>query len=312
VLALDEDLTEVVALGHDLGHPPFGHSGEDALTRVMAPFGGFDHNGHAIRILSEIEVRTPAWNGLNLSWETLEGLAKHNGPVPAPGWALAEADTGFPLELGSHAGLEAQVAALSDDITYNAHDLDDGLRAGLLDLDAVRAAVPLVDRLWADVLNRWPGEARLSRLVPHLVRDLIGVMVDGLLEETRSRLAQLDPADADAIRSAERPTAAFPDALLADMAPLRAHLLDAMYTHPSVVAIRRPAEQVVEELFQCFHADRRLLPARWADTCSTAGETPRPERIICDFIAGMTDRYAIQRHRELTGLDVMPASARFF
>jgi dGTPase len=311
ILALDEDLTEVVALGHDLGHPPFGHSGEDALERAMAPFGGFDHNGHSIRILSAIEVRTPAYDGLNLSWETLEGLAKHNGPISEPGWALAEADQSFPLDLHTHPGLEAQVAALADDIAYNAHDLDDGLRAGLLDLDAVRAAVPLVDSLWADVLHRWPGETRASRLVPHLIRDLIGQMAEALLAETRDRLRAQDPATADDIRMAGRPTAAFPPAMVRDLQPLRAHLRSTMYTHPSVLAIRQPAEQVVAELFTCFAADPGLLPPRWAAQCAETGGTPWRERIICDFIAGMTDRYAIRRHRDVTGRSIMPADGPF-
>jgi dGTPase len=309
-LGLDEDLTEVVALGHDLGHPPFGHSGEDALARAMAPFGGFDHNGHAIRILTRLEVRTPAWDGLNLSWETLEGLAKHNGPVARPGWALALADADFPLDLSSHAGLEAQVAALADDIAYNAHDLDDGLRAGLLDLEAVRAAVPLVDALWADVLRRWPDETRASRLVPHLIRDLIGVMVDGLLGETRRRLDVAAPFDADAIRQAGQPVAAFPESLVLDLMPLRAHLKAAMYTHPSVVAIRGAAEQVIEDLFHALVADPSLLPPRWREACGKSAE-PWRQRIVCDFIAGMTDRYAIGRHREILGASPMPAGAPF-
>jgi dGTPase len=309
-LGLDEDLTEVVALGHDLGHPPFGHSGEDALARAMAPFGGFDHNGHAIRILTRLEVRTPAWDGLNLSWETLEGLAKHNGPVARPGWALALADADFPLDLSSHAGLEAQVAALADDIAYNAHDLDDGLRAGLLDLEAVRAAVPLVDALWADVLRRWPDETRASRLVPHLIRDLIGVMVDGLLGETRRRLDVAAPRDADAIRQAGQPVAAFPESLVLDLMPLRAHLKAAMYTHPSVVAIRGAAEQVIEDLFHALVADPSLLPPRWTEACGKSAE-PWRQRIVCDFIAGMTDRYAIGRHREILGASPMPAGAPF-
>ncbi|MFN3370408.1 MAG: deoxyguanosinetriphosphate triphosphohydrolase [Sphingomonadaceae bacterium] len=312
VLALDEDLAEVVALAHDLGHPPFGHSGEEALTRAMAPFGGFDHNGHAVRILTLIENRTPEHDGLNPSWEVLEGIAKHNGPVSSPGWALAEADADFPLDLESHAGLEAQLAALADDIAYSAHDLDDGLRADLFDLDAVTAEVPLVDGLWRDVLRRWPNEARRSRLRPQLVRDLIGVMVDDLLAETRRRLAEQRPGSVAEIRAAGRPTAQFTAGLTADLAPLRAFLRRAMYFHPSVQRIRGPAERIVEELFQLFEADPARLPARWAEAVAARPEGPWPARIAGDFIAGMTDRYAIRKHRELTGTSPLPPDASQF
>ncbi len=310
VLAIDEDLAEVVALGHDLGHPPFGHSGEDALEHAMSPYGGFDHNGHAIRILSLLEARTPAHDGLNLSWEVLEGLAKHNGPVAVPGWALRAQDQAWPLELQSFAGLEAQVAALADDIAYNAHDLDDGLRAGLLDLEAVCAAVPLVDALWREVKARWAGEARLNRLVPQLVRDLIGAMVDSLLAETRGRLAALQPRSVEEIRAAGQAMAGFTPAMLEALAPLRAYLMRTMYTHASVKRIRGPAEQIVEELFSMLHADPGALPDRWRDRCE-AEEEPWRARIVGDYVAGMTDRFAIREHRRLTGRTVMPDDAGF-
>ena len=310
VLAIDEDLAEVVALGHDLGHPPFGHSGEDALQRAMAPYGGFDHNGHAIRILTLLESRTPAHDGLNLSWEVLEGLAKHNGPVPVPGWALAAQEGQWPLDLTSFAGLEAQVAALADDIAYNAHDLDDGLRAGLLKLDAVCAAVPLVDVLWRAVKTRWPGETRSSRLIPQLVRDLIGAMVDSLLAETRANLAELQPGSVEDIRAAGRPMAGFTPALLAELAPLRAYLMQTMYTHQSVKRIRAPAEQMVEELFAGWHANPGDLPDRWRDRCE-AEEEPWRARIVGDYVAGMTDRFAIREHKRLTGRDIMPDGSLF-
>ena len=310
VLAIDEDLAEVVALGHDLGHPPFGHSGEDALERAMSPYGGFDHNGHAIRILSLLEARTPAHDGLNLSWEVLEGLAKHNGPVAVPGWALRAQDQAWPLELQSFAGLEAQVAALADDIAYNAHDLDDGLRAGLLDLEAVCAAVPLVDALWREVKARWAGEARLNRLVPQLVRDLIGAMVDSLLAETRGRLAGLQPRSVEEIRAAGQAMAGFTPGVLEALAPLRAFLMRTMYTHASVKRIRGPAEQIVEELFSMLHADPGALPDRWRDRCE-AEEEPWRARIVGDYVAGMTDRFAIREHRRLTGASPMPDESFF-
>lgn len=310
-LGLDEDLTEVVALAHDLGHPPFGHSGEEALTRAMAPHGGFDHNGHAVRIVTTLENRTPDHDGLNLSWEVLEGIAKHNGPVAAPGWALAEADADFALDLGSHPGLEAQVAALADDVAYNAHDLDDGLRADLFDVDEACDAVPLVAALWRDVRRRWPAETRRSRLRPQLVRDLIGVMVESLLAETRARLAETAPADADAVRAAGRPLAAFTPDMLAELAPLRAFLRRAMYTHPSVQRLRAPAEQVVAELFHVLVENPARLPPRWAEQCLQGDASWRP-RITGDYVAGMTDRYAIRKHRDLTGASPMPEGALFF
>jgi len=313
VLALDEDLAEVIALGHDLGHPPFGHSGEDALTLAMAPYGGFDHNGHAIRIVSLLESRTPAYDGLNLSWEVLEGLAKHNGPVTSPGWALADQDRRQSLELGSHPGLEAQVAALADDIAYNAHDLDDGLRAGLLNLEQTCAEVPLVDALWRQVKAQWPGETRASRLVPHLTRDLIGVMVESLLAETSARLAETQPRSVEDVRAAGRPLVAFAPAMMEAIGPLRRHLLQAMYTHPSVTRLRKPAEKVVTELFQALHTDPSQLPSRWAEQLQgEAGEEPWRARTTGDYVAGMTDRFAISEHRRLTGRSPMPDDGLLF
>jgi len=311
-LGLDEDLTEVVALAHDLGHPPFGHSGEDALTRAMAPFGGFDHNGHAVRILTVLENRTPDHDGMNPSWEVLEGIAKHNGPVLAPGWALAAANAAFDLELSTHAGLEAQVAALADDIAYNAHDLDDGLRADLIELDEACAEVPLIDTLWRAVLARWPRETRRSRLRPQLIRDLIGVMVESLLAETRDRVARIAPKSATDIRLANRPTADFTPAMISDIAPLRSFLKRAMYLHPDVQRLREPAEQIVADLFEQLANCPFRLPDRWAEQCRMQKDSPWPERITGDFIAGMTDRYAIRKHRELTGCSPMPEAERFF
>jgi dGTPase len=309
-LALDEDLAEVVALGHDLGHPPFGHSGEDALERVMAPYGGFDHNGHAIRILTSLETRTPAYDGLNLSWEVLEGLAKHNGPVAFPGWALERQEALWPLELDSWPGLEAQVAALADDIAYNAHDLDDGLRAGLLELDEVCAEVPLVDTLWRAVKARWPGETRRHRLVPLLVRDLIGEMVEALLGQTSTNLREVAPRSVDEVRGCGRPLAAFRPDMLDALAPLRAFLMRTMYTHASVKAIRGPAERVVQELFDRLHTRPDELPERWQETIATQ-EEPWRARITGDYVAGMTDRFAIREHRRLTGRAVMPSESLF-
>jgi dGTPase len=305
VLALDEDLTEALALAHDLGHPPFGHSGEDALEAAMAPWGGFDHNAQALRIVTRLECRYPGWDGLNLNWETLEGLAKHNGPVLAPGWAMQEIDADWPLDLKSHAGLEAQVAALADDIAYDNHDLDDGLRAGLFTLDEIAAEVPFVAGTLAGVLRRWPGVTARRRLVPELVRAQIGRMTDDLLAETRRRLAEVRPADAAAVRAAGRPLAALSPAMAAETAALKRFLRQRMYTHPRVAALRDPSVEVVTQLFAALHACPEELPADWQ---AALPETePARARHVGDFVAGMTDRYALRCYERLVGPSPLPS-----
>jgi dGTPase len=206
-LGLNEDLTEALCLAHDIGHPPFGHSGEDALQAAMVEAGGFDHNAHTLRLLTRLETPYPLHPGLNLSWETLEGLAKHNGPIETPPWALAEADAEFPLDLRTWPSLEAQVAAISDDIAYDNHDVDDGLRAGLFSIDQL-LAVPFVARHWDAVRRRYPG-VEASRLAPELVRDQIGRMVRDVLEETERRLGEAGVASADDVRAAGRALAGF-------------------------------------------------------------------------------------------------------
>ena len=305
VLALDEDLTEALALAHDLGHPPFGHSGEDALEAAMAPWGGFDHNAQALRIVTRLECRYPGWDGLNLNWETLEGLAKHNGPVLAPGWAMQEIDADWPLDLASHAGLEAQVAALADDIAYDNHDLDDGLRAGLFTLDEIAAEVPFVAETLAGVLRRWPGVTARRRLVPELVRAQIGRMTDDLLAETRRRLAEVRPADAAAVRAAGRSLVGLSPAMAAETAALKRFLRQRMYTHPRVAALRDPSVEVVTQLFAALHACPEELPADWQ---AALPETePARARHVGDFVAGMTDRYALRCYERLVGPSPLPA-----
>lgn len=308
-LGLDEDLTEVLALAHDIGHPPFGHSGEDALTATMAPYGGFDHNGHAIRILTRLESRTPAFAGLNLCWETLEGVAKHNGPVAAPGWALAEYDREQSLELDTYASLEAQVASLSDDIAYNAHDLDDGLRSGLIDIDQATAEVPLLADGWAAVKRRWPMETRRGRLVPELIRDLIGLMVSGLLSKTRELLRSAAPESADAVRHAGQPLVCFPDDILNDIRPLRAFLMQHMYRHPSVTAIRTPAEAILRRLFEHLHAHPADLPDRWREIWPI--DPIEQGRHVGDYVAGMTDHFAARECARLTGFAPLTGNMLF-
>ena len=298
-LGLNEDLTEACALAHDLGHPPFGHSGEDALQAAMAPFGGFDHNAQTLRVLTRLEHRYPGFDGLNLSWETLEGLAKHNGPVNAPGWALAEIDAEWPLDLAAWPSLEAQVAALADDIAYDNHDLDDGLRAGLFDLAELVAEVPFSAEAWRVVTARWPGVSSKRRLVPELVREQIGWMTGDLLIETRARLAGGDA----------QPVVGFSAAMTARTAALKAFLRTRMYSAPAVKALRDPSQRVVAALFAAFHADPTLLPERWRRALPDA--EPARARHIGDFIAGMTDRYAIREHERVVGPSPLPAGVTF-
>jgi dGTPase len=300
-LGLNEDLTEALCLAHDIGHPPFGHAGEDALQLATDEAGGFDHNAHTLRLLTRLETPYPRFPGLNLSWETLEGLAKHNGPVAAPSWALAEADSEFPLDLASWPSLEAQVAAIADDIAYDNHDVDDGLRAGLFTLDDLMD-VPLVERSWRAVCSRFPDIAA-ERLVPELVRDQIGLMVNDVLEETQRRVAEAGAATVDEVRAAGRALAGFSEAMAAEERRLKAFLYARMYNAPEVAAVRREAQRVVAGLAQAYREDPMLLPAEWRPA------DPGPVatlRAISDFIAGMTDRYAIARYNELVGPIELP------
>ncbi|OYU14917.1 MAG: deoxyguanosinetriphosphate triphosphohydrolase [Alphaproteobacteria bacterium PA4] len=303
-LGLDEDLTEALALAHDLGHPPFGHSGEDALEVALAPYGGFDHNAQTLRIVTKLENRYPGWDGLNLSWETLEGLAKHNGPIYEPGWALAEADAGFPLDLASHAGLEAQVAALADDIAYDNHDLDDGIRAGLFTIEELVAEVPFSARSWAAVQARWPGVTARRRLVPELVRDQIGLMVDDLIVETRARLGIIRPQSVADVRMAGQTLVALSATMRAETDVLKAFLRARMYRHPRVAALRDPSQLVVAGLFAALHDRPAAMPGDWAT--QTPAEEPARARHVADFIAGMTDRYALKAYENLVGPSPLP------
>ncbi len=307
-LGLSEDLTEACALAHDLGHPPFGHSGEDALQAAMAPFGGFDHNAQTVRVLARLEQRYPAFNGLNLSWETVEGLAKHNGPVASPPWALAEIDATWPLDLATWPGLEAQVAALADDIAYDNHDLDDGLRAGLFTLDDV-LAVPFTADCWAAVTARFPSVTSKRRLVPELVREQIGRMTVDLLATTRALLAKAAPGSVADIRAAGHALVAFSPAMQANELALKTFLRARMYRHPSVRALRDPSQQIVARLFDAFHADPGRLPERWRAALPEA--EPGRARHVADFIAGMTDRFAIRQYEALVGPSPLPEGVNF-
>jgi dGTPase len=296
-LGLNEDLTEALCLAHDIGHPPFGHAGEDALRAALAGQGGFDHNGHTLRALMVLESPYPLWPGLNLTWETLEGLAKHNGPVSAPGWALAEADAAFPLDLGRYASLEAQVAAIADDIAYDNHDIDDGLRAGLLTLDQL-LEVPLVARGWEQITARFAGIAP-ERLTGELVRGQIGAMVNDVIAETQARIAAAGIETVSDVREAGRQLVSFSDAMREDERALKRFMYVNLYHHPRQLAAADAARGVVDGLFAAYHTDPALMPREWR--ARLPGDEPWRSRHIADFIAGMTDRYAIARYRETVG-----------
>jgi dGTPase len=301
-LGLNEDLTEALCLAHDIGHPPFGHAGEAALKAALTGQGGFDHNGNTLRVLTAIDCPYPAWDGLNLSWETLEGLAKHNGPVGDPGWALAAADAAFPLDLSGHASLEAQVAAIADDIAYDNHDIDDGLRAGLLTLEQL-LAVPLVARNWDAVRARFPDGAP-KRLMRELVRAQIGAMVNDLIDETRRRLAAANIGSVGDVRRAGQALVGFSEAMREDERALKRFMYANLYHHPLQLAAAEMARGVVAGLFAAYDADPASMPQGWGDRL--VHDEPWRSRHIADFIAGMTDRYAIARYREAVGAIDLP------
>ncbi|MCH8926350.1 MAG: deoxyguanosinetriphosphate triphosphohydrolase [Proteobacteria bacterium] len=300
VLGLDEDLAEALALAHDLGHTPFGHAGQDALGAVMAPFGGFDHNEQTFRILTRLERRYAEFDGLNLTWETLEGTAKHNGPliggsVPP---TIAAFCRDFDLELDSHPGAEAQVAALADDIAYNNHDIDDGLRAGLFtvaDLDPL----PLVGPVFREVAERYPGLEE-QRLIHEAVRRLIDRMVNDLLAETRRRIAEAAPKSAADLRALGAPVVAFSEPMRENDRALKDFLFRHMYRHERVNRMTAKAREVVRDLFALYMEAPRHLPAEWRAGAQGAEEAGTA-RLVADYIAGMTDRFALAEHRKLFG-----------
>jgi dGTPase len=309
-LGLDTDLAEAVALAHDLGHPPFGHAGEDELQKCMAPYGGFDHNVQTFRVVTRLEERYPAFDGLNLSWETVEGVVKHNGPVAhrlnEPAWqAIADyaadsAQGGWDLRLDGFASLEAQVAAIADDIAYNNHDVDDGVQAGLFGLDDL-AQVPLIGPMIQATRADWPSlDDRMVRL--EAVRRMIGAMIDDVLAETHRRLAAAGVRTVEDVRTADRMMVQFSDAMLVDLGVLRAFLYQRMYRHHRVNRNRSRAGRTLSELFNLFMEDPGVLPEEWYEVART-DDLDRRARAVCDYIAGMTDRYAMEEHRKLFRLD---------
>jgi dGTPase len=298
-LGLNEDLTETLCLAHDLGHPPFGHAGEDALSDAMCDAGGFDHNAHTIRIVTKLETPYPGFDGLNLSWEALEGLAKHNGPVAQAPWALREANNEFDLELGSWPSLEAQVAAISDDIAYDNHDIDDGLRAGLIEIAELRE-LPLVERHWRAIVDR-SGELQPDKIQRALVRDMIGTMVGDVLAETGRRVTGAGVETIDEVRASGRQLAGFSPTLAHEERALKRFLYDRLYNAPELVAIRDEAQRVVANLAAAYRTDPSLLDPEWR-----SDDPVEQVRRTGDFIAGMTDRFAVARHQQLIGPVELP------
>ncbi len=298
-LDLNPELTEAVALAHDLGHPPFGHTGEDALQALMAPYGGFDHNAQAVKIVTKLECHYAAFDGLNLTWESLEGIAKHNGPVVGDlPFALAEYDAQDDLELATHASAEAQVAALSDDIAYNNHDLHDGLRAGLLNEEDV-AVLPIAREAYLEVDRKYPDLDPIRRRHEAL-RQVFGAMVSDVIETSRALLADSGAASVEDIRNLGRPVIRFSDPMWADLKVIRAYLFKNMYRAPSVMTKRAEVTKVVEDLFPALMAQPDLLPAGWqTDVSEAQGDATALARLTADYIAGMTDRFALQEHARL-------------
>lgn len=302
-LGLNQELTEAVALAHDLGHTPFGHTGEDALHALMAPYGGFDHNAQAIRIVTRLERHYAAFDGLNLTWETLEAIAKHNGPVLGElPWALAECNAAVDLELHTHASAEAQVAALSDDIAYNNHDLHDGLRAGLFS-DADIAALPLIGPCYAEVDRLYPG-LDANRRRHEALRRFFGVMVGDVIDSARANLAESGVQSVEEVRALGRPVVTFSDDLWRDLKEVRAFLFTRMYRAPVVMEKRIKVASVVEALFPHFLETPLDMPERWHAEIAAAPDRTALARIVSDYIAGMTDRFALQLHERLFGQKV--------
>ena len=301
-LALDEDLAEALALAHDLGHTPFGHAGEEALDACLEPYGGFDHNDQTLRILTDLERRYAEFDGLNLCWETLEGVVKHNGPLlPTPdGEPLPRTIAAYvkrhDLELHTNPGVEAQVASLADDLAYVTHDIDDGLRAGLFTI-AEMADVPLAGPTFAAVEKKYPGIEQ-PRLIHESIRRLINSMVNDMLAETRMRLADAKPKSAREVRLLKDKVASFSDALWPELLALKSFLFQSMYRHYKVNRMTAKARRVVRELFELYVDQPDCLPNEWRVTAE-AGNAKERAILVSDYIAGMTDRYALEEHRRL-------------
>ncbi|HEY0214417.1 MAG TPA: deoxyguanosinetriphosphate triphosphohydrolase [Paenirhodobacter sp.] len=303
-LGLNTDLAEAVALAHDLGHPPFGHTGEDALAILMEPYGGFDHNAQALRIVTKLERHYAGFDGLNLTWETLEGIAKHNGPVDPPwNYALAEVNAMWDLEPGTNASAEAQVAAVADDCAYNHHDLHDGLRAGLFTEDDL-CALPMIGECFAEVDRRHPGLEPMRRRHEAL-RRVFGVMVEDVIAVAQNRLAALQPRSVDDIRQMDGAIIRFSKPLYQNLKVVKSFLYQRMYRAPTVVVERKRVTQMVNALFPLFLNRPSLLPDDWqGDVAIARGDEIELARVVLDYVAGMTDRFAIQEYHRLIDPDL--------
>ena len=304
-LRVDEDLAEAVALAHDLGHTPFGHAGEEALEACMKPFGGFDHNAQALRVVTKLEHRYADYDGLNLAWETLEGIVKHNGPLAGPramrplSRYIAEFDALFPLALDSFAGVEAQAAAQADDIAYIGHDIDDGLRAGLFRLDDIAGAVPFVAGI-VDAVEQWRPGLERGRLINEVVRRVITGFVEDAIRTSTANLADLAPATAAGARQAEAPMVTLSPEMRAAERDLKRFLFAHMYRHEKVMDVWRQARDAISRLFPAFLEQPARMPPEWATLAANRDE-PARAIVVADYIAGMTDRYALGEVKRLFG-----------
>ncbi|MDP3736123.1 MAG: deoxyguanosinetriphosphate triphosphohydrolase [Hyphomonadaceae bacterium] len=309
VLGLDEDLAETLSLAHDIGHPPFGHAGETALNMCMRLYDGFDHNAQALRVLTKLEHRYPKFDGLNLTWETLEGVIKHNGPLVDARRTIDKLPAAFrdyealqSLELDTFAGPEAQVAALADDIAYNNHDIQDGLRAGLFEIDELME-IPLAGDVFREVMAEFPKLER-DRLISESVRRLIGLWIRDLIAEFQRRAAKDQPQSAEEVRALKHPLGAFSEENAERQKPLKTFLFERMYRHEKVNRMMSQARRVVRELFDLYLSEPEVLPSPWRERATSAAkDTSKRARVVCDYIAGMTDTYAIDEHRRLFNLE---------
>ena len=301
-LNIDEDLSEVLALAHDLGHPPFAHSGEDVLDNCMKGYDGFDHNAQTLRILTTLEERYPLFNGLNLTWETLEGIVKHNGPLKNPHIIIKDFNNLYNLELNTFPSLEAQIASLSDDIAYNNHDIDDGFRAGFINLSDLKK-IEFLSEIIEEILLEFKNIDDYM-VVKELIRRLIGLMVDDLINETKKNLQSLSPNNSNDIMQSDHLTASFSKFFIKQDKIIRNFLKSRVYEHESIESERVNSKRVIEGLFVKLINDIDLLPKKLRNKCDIP-KSKISARVVCDYIASMTDRSAVENHAKLYGKEIM-------